>query len=566
LPEMRAALLPHSPEAVRVLRLRVFCEASELHVGKEALTMPADRADGWAAFKPAEKCGIIGIAGKTDVAPNLYYGLRILQHRGQESAGIAVFNGEMRARRGMGLVHEVFSPPDLEELSGHAGIGHVRYSTTGSSVLENAQPISCQSSIGDIALAHNGDIINAMDLKTELQRKGWAFMSSSDSEVIVRLLANEIARTGDLERALKEFTSVLVGAYSLVLLIKDTVYAIRDPLAVRPLCVGEIDGSYVVASESVVFDTLGGKFIRDLKPGEIVRLRPDGFDSIRIPHPTHTAHCMFEWVYFARPDSVLDGRLVYDARVRIGQELAREHPVEADIVVPVPESGRAQAQGYSRVCALPVVEGLIKNRYIERTFIMPEQTDREVSVLLKLNPIRTAVKGKRVILVDDSIVRGTTIKKIVGILKDAGAREVHLRIGCPPIRAPCYLGIDMKTRDQFIANERTVEEVRDFVGATSLGYLSLRGLIKALSHPREDLCLGCLTGEYPVDVPGEKVRGVQRLEMFGDEKRVARPSRRHKSGDESENANPATPNSPPTLPQDPGKTNRESKRAAKGLS
>ena len=488
------------------------------------MTMAADLADGLGAVKPTEKCGIIGIQGKEPVAPNLYFGLRILQHRGQESAGIAVYDGEIRARRGMGLVHEVFTKDDLDALTGTAGIGHVRYSTTGTSVVENAQPITCQTSIGDIALAHNGDIVNAMELKEGLQKKGWAFMSSSDSEVIVRLLANEIAQTGDVDRALREFTNVLVGAYSLVLLIKDTVYAIRDPLAVRPLCIGEIDGSYVVASESVVFDTLSGKFLRDLKPGEIVRLRPDGFDSMRIAHPAHAAHCMFEWVYFSRPDSVLDGRLVYDARVRIGQQLARENPVDADIVVPVPESGRAQAQGYSRASGLPVVEGLIKNRYIERTFIMPEQTDREVSVLLKLNPIKSAVKGKRLVLVDDSIVRGTTIKKIVGILRDAGAKEVHLRIGCPPIRAPCYLGIDMKTRDQFIANERTVEEVADFIGADSLGYLSMRGLIRALQHPREDLCLGCLTGEYPVEIPGEKVRGVRRLETFGDAKK-AKPER-----------------------------------------
>jgi len=486
--------------------------------------MKADRQDGLDAFKPSEKCGIIGIAGTEDVAPNLYYGLRILQHRGQESAGIATFaDGEIHHRRGMGLVHEVFASEDLEALRGTVGIGHVRYSTTGSSVVENAQPITCLSSIGDIALAHNGDIVNATDIRAELQKKGWAFMSSSDSEVIVRLLANEIAQTGDVERAMKEFANVLVGAYSLVLLIRDTVYAIRDPLAVRPLCVGEIDGSYVVASESVVFDTLGGKFLRDLKPGEVVRLRPDGFDSFRLPHPSHAAHCMFEWVYFSRPDSVLDGRLVYDARVRIGMELAREHPVEADIVVPVPESGRAQAQGYSRMSGLPVVEGLIKNRYIERTFIMPEQTDREISVLLKLNPIRSAVKGKRVVLVDDSIVRGTTIKKIVRILREqGGAREVHLRIGCPPIRAPCYLGIDMKTRDQFIANGKEVEQIRTFISADSLGYLSLRGLIKALNHSREDLCLGCLTGEYPIKVPGEKVRGVRRLEMFGESRREHR--------------------------------------------
>ena len=471
--------------------------------------MEADRDDGLAAFKPAEKCGIIGIAGKAPVARDLYYGLRILQHRGQESAGIAVFDGEIKARRGMGLVHEVFSPDDLDALRGTSGIGHVRYSTTGTSVIENAQPITCQSSIGDIALAHNGDIVNAEALKSELQKKGWAFMSSSDSEVIVRLLANEIARTGDVERAFRETANVLVGAYSLVLLIQDAVYAVRDPFAVRPLCIGQLDGSYVVASESVVFDTLGGKFLRDLKPGEVVRLRPDGFDSFRLPHPSHTAHCMFEWVYFSRPDSVLDDRLVYDARVRIGQELARDNPVAADIIVPVPESGRAQAQGYSKVSGLPVVEGLIKNRYIERTFIMPEPEDREISVLLKLNPIKSAIKGKRIVLVDDSIVRGTTIKKIVGILRDAGAKEVHLRIGCPPIRAPCYLGIDMKTRDQFIANGRTVEEIRDFVGADSLGYLTIGGLIKGLKHPREDLCLGCLTGEYPVPVPGEKRRKLE---------------------------------------------------------
>src|SRR2546427_802501 len=285
----------------------------------------------------------------------------------------------------MGLVHEIFRAEDLDHLKGNTGIGHVRYSTTGSSVIDNAQPIVASTAYGDIALGHNGDIVNAGLLRDELSRKRWAFMTTSDSEVVVRRLANELS---------------------------------------------------------------------------------------------HTAHCMFEWVYFARPDSVLDGRLVYDARVKIGQQLAREHPVEADIVVPVPESGRAQAQGFSEVSGLPVVEGLIKNRYIERTFIMPEQADREVGVLLKLNPIKSAVKNKRVVLIDDSIVRGTTIKKIVKILREAGAAQVHLRIGCPPIKAPCYLGIDMKTRDQFIANNRTVEEVSTFVNADSLGYLSMAGLLR----------------------------------------------------------------------------------------
>src|SRR3989441_5873930 len=293
----------------------------------------------------------------------------------------------------MGLVHEVFSREDLMEISGNSGIGHVRYSTSGSSVLENAQPIVVKTSYGDIALAHNGDIANADEIRQELSKKGWAFMTTSDSEVIVRLLANEIVNTGgDVHRALKEFTRRLVGAYSLALMINGTPYAVRDPLAIRPLCIGTKDGAYMAASESVVFDTLGYKFVRDLKPGEIVALRPDGVESFRLPHPTNTAHCMFEWVYLARPDSVLDGRLVYDARVKIGQQLAREHAVPADIVVPVPESGRAQAQGYSQASGLPVVEGLIKNRYIERTFIMPEQADREVGVLLKLNPVKSAVK------------------------------------------------------------------------------------------------------------------------------------------------------------------------------
>ncbi len=480
-------------------------------------------------LRPREKCGIIGCAARTPVATDIYYGLRVLQHRGQESAGIAVFDGEMRAKRGMGLVHEVFSKEDLASLRGTAGIGHVRYSTSGSSVLENAQPIVARTSYGDVALAHNGDIVNADELREELSRKGWAFMTTSDTEVIVRLLANELVNTGDPRRALKEFTKRLNGAYSLALLINDTVYAVRDPLAIRPLCIGERDGHMMIASESIVFDTLEYKFLRDLKPGEIVELHPTRFESVRLPHPTHTAHCMFEWVYFARPDSVVDGRLVYDARVKIGEQLAREHPIEADIVVPVPESGRAQAQGYATLSGLPVVEGLIKNRYIERTFIMPEQTDREIGVMLKLNPIRSAVKGKRIVLIDDSIVRGTTIRKIVQILRQAGAKEVHVRIGCPPIRFPCFLGIDMKTRDQFIANEQTVPEIADFITADSLGYLSMKGLITALKHPKGDLCLGCLSGEYPVPIPGEKMRKEKPLEVFAEtapKTVVRKPSRK----------------------------------------
>ncbi len=474
-------------------------------------------------LRPRDKCGIIGCAGPSPVATDLYYGLRILQHRGQESAGIAVYDGEVKAKRGMGLVHEVFSKEDVMSFRGTSGIGHVRYSTTGSSVLDNAQPIVVKTSYGDIALAHNGDINNADEIREDLSKKGWAFMTTSDSEVIVRLLANELVSSGDPRRALKEFTNRLVGAYSLALLINGTVYAVRDPLGVRPLCIGESDGRMMIASESVVFDALGYKFIRDLKAGEIVELHPGRFDSFRLAHPTHTAHCMFEWVYFARPDSVIDGRLVYDARVKIGEQLAKEHPVEADIVVPVPESGRAQAQGYAQISGLPLIEGLIKNRYIERTFIMPEQSEREVGVMLKLNPIKSAVKRKRIVLIDDSIVRGTTIRKIVQILRQSGAREIHVRIGCPPIRSPCFLGIDMKTRGQFIANEKTVPEIAEFITADSLGYLSQRGLITALKHAKEDLCLGCLTGEYPVPIPGEKMRKEKPLELFAES-----PSRKPK--------------------------------------
>ncbi len=466
---------------------------------------------------PQHHCGIMGVMANHDVAPELYYGLRVLQHRGQESAGIAVHRGGVVARKGMGLVHEVFSRDDLAALKGRVGIGHVRYSTTGTSVLDNAQPIVVSSSVGDIALAHNGDIVNAGELKEELQAKGWAFVTSTDSEVIVRLLANEVARTKDVNQAIKTFTSKLVGAYSLVLLIGGRVFALRDPLAIRPLCLGKLKDGWIVASESVVMDTLGAEFIRDLKPGEVVELTVDGPVSTRLPHPNNAGHCMFEWVYFARPDAVLDGRQVYDARFKIGEELARLHPVEADVVVPVPDSGRAHAFGYARASGIPVAEGLIKNRYIERTFIMPDQAEREMGVILKLNTVRSIIEGKRVVLIDDSIVRGTTIRKIVKILRDGGARKVHVRVGCPPIVAPCYLGIDMKTRDQFIATGRSVEQIQDFIGADSLGFCTIEALVLAIGKPQDDLCLGCLTAEYPVEVPGEKTRPQRRLDLFGRE-------------------------------------------------
>jgi amidophosphoribosyltransferase len=467
--------------------------------------------------RPKDHCGLVGVASHRDVSADIFIGLRVLQHRGQESAGIAVYNGAVLARKGMGLVHEVFTPNSLTALKGPVGIGHVRYSTTGTSVIDNAQPIVSSSVLGDVALAHNGDIVNAGELREELEAKGWSFITSTDSEVIVRLLANEIAKTKDATVALKNFTAKLVGAYSLVILIGGRLFAVRDPLAIRPLCLGRTDDSHIVASESVVFDTLGAKFVRDLRPGEVLEVKPDEVISSRLPHPTNTAHCMFEWVYFSRPDSQLDGRQVYDVRVRIGEELAKLHPVEADVIVPVPDSGRAHAYGFSRVSGIPTAEGLIKNRYIERTFIMPNPSDRELGVMLKLNPIRSVIEGKRVVLIDDSIVRGTTIRQIVRIVRDGGAREVHVRVGCPPIIAPCYLGIDMKTRNQFVATGRSVEEISEFIGADSLGYLSVEALVRALGVAQEDLCLACLTAEYPVEIPGERFRPQRRLDVFMEE-------------------------------------------------
>jgi len=463
-----------------------------------------------------EACGVVGAAAVKNVSTELYQSLRILQHRGQESAGIAVWQNGVRTAKGMGLVHHVIPTRELEELQGHVGIGHVRYSTAGGSTMENCQPIVVASNYGDIALGHNGEITNADRLRAELQKKGWAFITTSDSEIIVRLLANEISAHGEPIRAIRETMRIIEGAYSLTILIGNRVFAVRDPHAIRPLCVGEIDGGYLAASESVVFDTLGAEFLRDLEPGEILELTPGGLQSTRTPAPAHPAHCMFEWVYFARPDSAIDGQLVYDVRKRLGEILAREQPAAADIIVPIPDSGRSHALGFCEVSGLPYTEGLMKNRYIERTFIMPHQAERESSVMLKLNPVKSVLRGKRVVLIDDSIVRGTTMKQIVQIVRGAGAKEVHVRIGSPPIRSPCYLGIDMKTRQQFAASGKTVEEICRMITADSLGYLSIEGLVEAIGLPGVDLCLGCLTGEYPVPIEGEKIRFQRRLEAYAE--------------------------------------------------
>ena len=463
---------------------------------------------------PQEECGIFAIASVANVSIDIFYALRVLQHRGQESAGIAVYNNGIKAIKGMGLAHQALKTDDVNNLKGQLGIGHVRYSTVGSSNLENAQPIVVSTNYGDIALAHNGEIVNAEKIMDELKKKGWAFITSSDSEIAVRLLANDIANTGDPVRSLKNLMSMLQGSYSMTIIIDNRVFAIRDPLGFRPLCVGRTKSGFAAASESVVFDTLGGEFIRDVEPGEIVEMLPGEIRSIKTGLSKGKAHCMFEWVYIARADSCIDGKLVYEVRTRIGQRLAKEQPVDADVVVPIPDSGRSHAIGYSEESGIRYSEGLMKNRYVERTFIMPEQADRVTNVMLKLNPLKSVIKDKRVVLVDDSIVRGNTIRQIVQIVRNAGAKEVHVRIGSPPIRAPCFFGIDMKTREQFAATGRTVEEIGKMITADSLGYISVQGLVDAIGHPANDLCLGCLTEEYPMSVPGEKVRYQKKLDSF----------------------------------------------------
>lgn len=463
---------------------------------------------------PQEECGVFAIASISNVSVDIFYALRVLQHRGQESAGIAVYNNGIKAIKGMGLAHQALKPDDVKRLTGEQGIGHVRYSTVGSSTIENAQPIVVSTNFGDIALAHNGEIVNADSIMDELKKKGWAFITSSDSEIAVRLLANDIANTQDPVKSLKNLMSILQGSYSMTIMIGNRVFAIRDPLGIRPLCVGRTKGGYAAASESVVFDTLGGEFIRDVDPGEIVELLPGEIKSVKTGLSKGKAHCMFEWVYIARADSCIDSKLVYEVRRRIGQRLAKEQPVDADVVVPIPDSGRSHAIGYSEQSGIRYSEGLMKNRYVERTFIMPEQSERVTSVMLKLNPLKSVIKDKRVVLVDDSIVRGNTIRQIVQIVRNAGAKEVHVRVGSPPIRAPCYFGIDMKTREQFAATGRTIEEIGKMITADSLGYISVEGLVDAIDLPAGDLCLGCLTEEYPMPVAGEKVRYQKKIDAW----------------------------------------------------
>lgn len=453
-----------------------------------------------------DKCGIVGaysLNKSCNVSRKIYYGLYALQHRGQESAGISTHDGKfMSTYRGMGLVCDVFNNGNIEGLDGHVGIGHVRYSTTGKSLIENSQPFISEFEHGKISIAHNGDIINSMELRSELEEKGCTFKSTTDSEVISHLIIEEYNQHQDILKAINNVSSILIGSYSLVILLNNDLIVVRDPLAIKPLVLGRLGDMIMVASETVAFDAVGAQYIRDIEPGEILIINDDMKSfKMSLSDNVTRAHCMFEYVYFARPDSVLDGRNVYNVRLNIGKALHEEFPVDADVVMPVPDSAITAAIGYSRSSKLPYAEGLIKNRYIGRTFIMPTQEERENSVRLKMNPVKTELKGKRIVLVDDSIVRGTTSKALIDVIRDAGASEVHLRIGCPPIISPCYYGIAMATKKELVASKKSVEEIRDMLGVDSLGYLSIESLIKCIGIEGEKLCLGCLTGEYPTPLP-----------------------------------------------------------------
>lgn len=448
--------------------------------------------------KPKEECGVFGIyAPNHEVARLTYYGLYALQHRGQESAGIAVSDGHKIAQhKGMGLVSEVFSDQVVESLKGKMSIGHVRYSTTGSSLLANAQPLVVHYQKGMMALAHNGNLTNAAELREELGKNGAVFQTTIDSEVIINIITRY--RRESMEDALVKTMLDLRGAYALVILAENKLFGLRDPYGFRPLCIGRIDGRYCLASESCALDTIGAEFIRDVVPGEIVVIDEAGLTSYMGLSKTERASCAFEYIYFARPDSTIDQLNVSESRRRMGIELARECPIEADLVIAVPDSGTASALGYATALGLPFGEGLIKNRYVGRTFIQPTQAMREVGVRLKLNANASVLKDKRVVMIDDSIVRGTTSSKLIEMVRNAGAKEVHFLISSPPVFYPCYYGIDTAEREKLIANQLDVEGIRKFVEADSLHYISEEGLLRALGT--NAVCLACFNGIYPVPV------------------------------------------------------------------
>ncbi len=454
----------------------------------------------------AEECGVFGVYGCSgeDVSKLAFFGLFSLQHRGQESAGIAISDGKcVRMHRDMGLVTQVFHPTALDALTGHIGIGHTRYSTTGSSVLRNVQPMMCECDFGPIALAHNGDLINASQLREQLRADGIDIETTNDSEVIIKLIASSGAST--IEDAIAYAMGRIRGAYAVLVLTRDKVIGFRDPHGIRPLSVGKLNSShYVLASETCAFNTIGADFVREVEPGEMIIIDENGLSERQAVPLEGRALCIFEYVYFARPDSRMYGRSMHEARRRMGHELAKEHPAPgAHIVFPLPNTGTPAAIGLAEASRIPYAEGVIKNHYIHRTFIQPDQRMREMGVKMKLLPLKESLSGRRVVMVDDSIVRGTTIGPTIKMIRDAGAVEVHVRVASPPIKHPCFYGIDTANQDELIASKLKVEEIRRYIGADSLGYLSLAGLVRAIGVKKDKLCCACLDGKYPIEVSKE---------------------------------------------------------------
>ena len=447
---------------------------------------------------PRDECGVFGVyAPESDVARLAYFALYALQHRGQESAGIATCeNGHIMTLRDLGLVSQVFDETKLRALTGSMAVGHVRYSTTGSSAWENAQPVY-RSDRREVALAHNGNLINALELHEKLSKRGVAFRSTSDSELIAAMLSTHEADT--LEDALEDVMPHLEGAFSTVVMTNNAVVAFRDGAGLRPLALGQVGDRYCVASESCAFDIIGARFLRDVQPGEMVSLSERGIETRQIVEGARRSFCVFEHIYFARPDSLLEGNRTQVSRRKMGEILWREAPVDADVVIAVPDSGNPAAAGYAKASGITRDDGLIKNRYVARTFIQPGQELRKHGLRMKFNPLPEVVRGKRIVVVDDSIVRGNTTRQIVSMLRDAGAAEVHMRISAPPIRYPCHYGIDMSTSEEMVAHDRTVEEVARELGCDSLAYLSLQGVYEAIRSTRETHCDACFTGEYPLD-------------------------------------------------------------------
>ena len=453
--------------------------------------------------KPADECGVFGIyAPGQEVANIAYFGLYALQHRGQESAGISVSDGKrLNTVKDMGLVAQVFDDPNkIAGLRGDIALGHTRYSTTGSNKLFNAQPMIVEHpQIGPIAIGHNGNLTNYHQLREELEQKGIEFETSSDTEVILRLISQTPGN--DVKTVLRRSLPRLEGAFSLVFLTRDTLVGIRDSLGVRPLCLGKIDDGWIIASETCALDTVRARFEREIDPGEVVIINQDGVQSFMAQISLRKAACMFEFIYFARPDSHMMGKNLYEARRRMGRELARQRPTVADVVISLPDSGTPSAHGFAEEAGIPFREGLIKSRYITRTFIQPSQSLREAGIRLKFNPVRPVLEGKRVVIVDDSIVRGNTSRQIVELLRWAGAKEVHMRIASPPLHYPCFMGIDIGSKKELIAVGRTEEEICKVIGADSLSYLQMDGLVKAVGHTIDNFCLACFDGQYPVSVP-----------------------------------------------------------------